>query len=380
MSTDSYRRRILLAVTGLSPQVVTETVYALAVAQEMPWIPTEVHLITTSEGAKRARLSLLSEEPGWFGQLIEDYGLPEIAFNEDHIHVLRDAQDRPMEDIRSIEDNRLAADQITNRVRELTREGNSALHVSIAGGRKTMGFYLGYALSLYGRPQDRLSHVLVSAPFESSWNFFYPTPYSQVIELPNKELEDTRNASVMLAEIPFVPLRHGLDERLIHGEVAYVEAVESARRAFAPPRLRIDLRARRIEAAGRVFNVAPAELALLALLARRARDEADPIPTPRKSLPGQPCGDPELGRAFLSTYEEIVGEMGDTEETERALRHGMDQDYLASLLSKLRRRILDNLGPTAAEPYLVNRGRKRVGSYALELPPEAIEFGPVGEP
>ena len=30
-----------------------------------------------------------------------------------------------------------------------------------------MGFYLGYALSLYGRTQDRLSHVLVSSPYES---------------------------------------------------------------------------------------------------------------------------------------------------------------------------------------------------------------------
>jgi CRISPR-associated protein (TIGR02584 family) len=33
--------------------------------------------------------------------------------------------------------------------------------MSIAGGRKTMGFYAGYALSLYGRAQDRMSHVLV---------------------------------------------------------------------------------------------------------------------------------------------------------------------------------------------------------------------------
>ena len=37
-----------------------------------------------------------------------------------------------------------------------------------------MGFYLGYAFSLYARPQDRLSHVLVSSPFESHPEFFYP--------------------------------------------------------------------------------------------------------------------------------------------------------------------------------------------------------------
>ena len=39
--------RTLLCVTGLSPQVVTETLYALAVAQQPAWIPDEVHIVTT---------------------------------------------------------------------------------------------------------------------------------------------------------------------------------------------------------------------------------------------------------------------------------------------------------------------------------------------
>ena len=42
-----FPRRILLAVSGLTPQIVTETLYALAVIQKPAWIPTEVHLITT---------------------------------------------------------------------------------------------------------------------------------------------------------------------------------------------------------------------------------------------------------------------------------------------------------------------------------------------
>lgn len=37
-----------------------------------------------------------------------------------------------------------------------------------------MGFFVGYALSLFGRAQDRLSHVLVSDPFESLTDFYYP--------------------------------------------------------------------------------------------------------------------------------------------------------------------------------------------------------------
>lgn len=68
--TASYRRRILLAVTGLPPQVVTETLYALAIGREDPFIPTEIHVITTSEGTQRIRQSLFSDRPGWFYRLL----------------------------------------------------------------------------------------------------------------------------------------------------------------------------------------------------------------------------------------------------------------------------------------------------------------------
>jgi hypothetical protein len=57
--------RTLLAVTGLSPQVVTETVYALARAHPRA-LPTEIHVVITAEGAERARLALFSRVPRWF--------------------------------------------------------------------------------------------------------------------------------------------------------------------------------------------------------------------------------------------------------------------------------------------------------------------------
>jgi len=37
-----FARRILLAVSGLSPQIVTETLYALAADEFAPFVPTEV--------------------------------------------------------------------------------------------------------------------------------------------------------------------------------------------------------------------------------------------------------------------------------------------------------------------------------------------------
>ena len=175
------KHKILLAVTGLSPQIVTETLYALAVGQDTPWVPDEIHLITSCEGAERARLSLLDPVAGQFHALCRDYpSLATASFPPGNIHLIRDGAGQPLSDIRTPEDNALAADTIHAVVRSLTEDPDTELHVSIAGGRKTMGFFLGYALSLFGRPQDRLSHVLVSEPFENSWAFFYPTPYENI--------------------------------------------------------------------------------------------------------------------------------------------------------------------------------------------------------
>ncbi len=223
---ETYPRRVLVAVTGLSPQVVTETLYALAVQRRPPFIPTEVVLVTTRTGAEHAWLMLLSEDQGWFHRFCQDYGLTGIAFAENSIRILPDSQGNLADDIRTPEDNECAADYLADLVRELTQDPSCALHVSIAGGRKTMGYYLGYALSLYGRLQDRLSHVLISPPFESHPQFFYPTCAQRIIYALDKQQTplDSSQAKVMLAEIPFVSLRHGLPEALLHGKARFSEA------------------------------------------------------------------------------------------------------------------------------------------------------------
>ena len=333
------------------------------------FLPTEIHLLTTTEGAKRAQLALLSEEPGWFYRLCRDYGLPEIAFNPDNIHVLNGDQGQALDDIRTPQDNHRAADDITNMIREFTADETSALHVSIAGGRKTMGYYAGYALSLFARAQDRLSHVLVSEPFESSWDFFYPTPYRRVITTRDNKLADTAEAEVSLAEIPFVSLRHGVDENLRQGHASFSEVVVCAQRALQPPRLRLNLPGKFIEAAGIIIKLPPAQLALLSVFARRALAGKGPLHAPLKEVP-----DLEWAARFLAEYRLIrCNEMDDVERTERALKRGMTGDYFSSHLSKLHDR-LKKVSGGAAEPYLIDDGRCRPRRYRLRLPPEAIEY------
>jgi CRISPR-associated protein (TIGR02584 family) len=358
----------LLAVSGLSPQIVTETLYALAADPVAPFIPTEVHLITTLEGAQRAELSLLSEDLGWFHKLCRDYNLPNIAFSRDHIHIMCDSNGRGMDDIRSLDDNRAAADFITAKVRDFSADSECALHVSIAGGRKTMGFYLGYALSLYGRSQDRLSHVLVSEPFENSIEFFYPTPYSRVLQTRDGKLADTAKAEITLAEIPFVSLRHGLPERLLSGHASFNETVLAAQAALAAPELVIDLPSRSIRAGGLRIEMPPAELALLAVFARQTIKGGQALSAPPKGSP-----DLEWAERFLLEYRACHHSMADMDSTEHALKAGMEGEYFSQRKSKLEKRLKTALGPASVH-YLIDDGGVRPRRYALTLAPDAVRF------
>lgn len=45
----AYPRRVLFSVLGLSPQILTETLYALMKSDES-FVPTEVHVLTTTKG------------------------------------------------------------------------------------------------------------------------------------------------------------------------------------------------------------------------------------------------------------------------------------------------------------------------------------------
>lgn len=360
-------RRILLAVTGLTPQVVTETLYALW-RDGRDALPHEVHVLTTTEGAERARLALLSEQPGWFARLRGDLALPPIAFDESHIHTLRSADGQPLADIRSAADNAAAADQIAEFVRQLTADLGTAVHVSLAGGRKTLGFFAGYALSLWGRSQDRLSHVLVSEPFESSWEFFYPTPYERIIQTRDGRIADCADAEVSLADIPFVRLRHGLPAELRDGRASFAQAVAAAQGHLGPPRLVLDLRHQRVDAAGRTFDLPPADLAFLAWFARRAQ----------RGLPGVQCpsdGAPSAdhAQAYLNEYRRIRGFLDDDAATLRRYAAGMAKADFEERKSKLKRALQRALG-TAAAPYTVTGEGRRPMRYRLALLADAISI------
>ncbi|MBI3935952.1 MAG: TIGR02584 family CRISPR-associated protein [Betaproteobacteria bacterium] len=366
---ESYPRRILLAVTGLSPQIVTETLYALAIAHEPAWVPTEVQVLTTARGADNARLNLLSEEPGWFHRLRRDYGLPEIAFGPENIHIMRRPDGSTLEDILDNADNVAVADFITEHLRALTADDNASLHVSIAGGRKTMGFYVGYALSLFGRAQDRLSHVLVSPPFESLHEFFYPTPSMRVIrERPGQAL-DAKNARVWLGDIPFVRLRDGLPKQLLEGSARFSEAVAEAQKALPPLSLILDPASRAVIAGGESFTLKPAEFAFYLMLAERGR----------KHQAGAHWSDKALEHEIRQCYARVI--KPNSGDFVRFEEHGMSKDNFNARKAHINKALTRALGERRAAPYLISAlepfsdpQKRRCRPYGLLVPAEAIRI------
>lgn len=132
-------KNILLAITGASPQVVTETLYALHADGKA--LPDEMFIITTL-GTKAMLMDGLFEQ-GHLAALQDEYRMPALKFDESHIWLIEDENGQPIDDAKSIADQTYMADFITRKVFELTEQADTAIHASIAGGRKTMAFYLG---------------------------------------------------------------------------------------------------------------------------------------------------------------------------------------------------------------------------------------------
>lgn len=363
-------RRILLAVTGMSPQIVTETLYALGVggnrtdAQE-PFIPTEIHLLTTTTGAQEARTALLHEDGGQFHTLLADYPqLGQPRFDDTCIHIIRDAQGNPLADIRTPEENASAADTITALMAELTNDPDSTLHVSIAGGRKTMGFYLGYAFSLFARPQDELSHVLVSSPFEGHPEFFFKPATPRRLTTRDGRNIDTADAVITLAKIPVVRLRHGQPQSLLDGKATFNETVSAIQKSIEPARLRIDLRNKQVWCGGESVKLQAILLAWLAWWAHRRLSDAAPTNWRMASA-----------QEFLDIYRQVVGlHSAMYEKTCERLKEGMEKNFFSENNAKLKAALRRQL-QLSATPYFIQTSGKRPNTvYSLVLPASMIEL------
>ena len=211
-------KNILLAVTGLSPQVITETLYALHQNNRKV---DRIHVITTRDGKEKIYADLLAGKSGYYFQYLEEYGLEpsSIDFGPNNVHVVSDEHGNEIPDIIRESDNEHLIKKCLELTFGFTSDPENCVLFSVAGGRKTMSSCLTLAAQMYGRNQDRLYHVLVSPEFESSRDFYYPPKKSRSVELRDKNgqpfFKETRYAEVNLIHIPFVSIRDQLAPDLL---------------------------------------------------------------------------------------------------------------------------------------------------------------------
>ena len=133
-----------------------------------------MHLITTRKAPENAWLTLLDLHLGPVWPALPRLRAAADHLDSQHIHLIRDSNGQPLIDIRTPDENARLPTASPPRCANSLPTPTMALHrLWIAGGRKTMGFYL-YASRCLAREQDRLSHVPVGEPFEGNHKFYYP--------------------------------------------------------------------------------------------------------------------------------------------------------------------------------------------------------------
>jgi CRISPR-associated protein (TIGR02584 family) len=364
------RSTVLFSVLGLSPAVITETVWALA--HETPAvIPDRVVALTTRRGRDELRRQVF--ETGAWDRLRKTLKAEPLQLlfgdNADSVRLFSGpGQSADLDDVLTAADNEVVADFILGNLRQFTEDAEVRVIASLAGGRKTMGALTALCMSLLGRAGDRLVHVLAESPFDEHLEppFLFPAPDVHVYRTRDGRAIRRRDAVITLCDVPFVPLRRLFERDLGHTAGGYMRLVESASgevRDLTPdPRLRFDVLAGTCTADGTRVPLNELEFLTYFLIAgRRKRDEA--AYTSAEDL-----------RA--ATEQGLAGLLGAGDrryrwlDAARRLLNGKGKEFrkIPSTIGQKLVRALGDLKARRCSPLTATRGR-----YELRLPRENIE-------
>lgn len=354
-------KNVLFLVTGMTPQIITETVWALACDpnNNNPWIPDEIYVLSTEDGLNQIKATLFDD--GIFEQFKKDYPiLKNTNFQQENLHIIQH-NDLVLRDLKTPKDNELAANLICQKIRDFTNQNDIVLHVSIAGGRKTMGFYAGYALSLYGRACDRMSHVLVESEFESAIKFYYPTPTDVFVEqrFTGKKL-NAKNAQIWLAEIPFVRLRNSLPKDSLVTQAGFSDVVNSINLALKPISVSLDSKQKKVIIDNiKECALTPKEFSIYYLVAQITLN-GETLYYPSKEIDTD-----FIGEKHQKRFNQIYGQYKTKDDIV------VDFTYLSTALSTMKRKFIKAFGVDIYQQICI----QSVGSgYALKLPTTQIQL------
>lgn len=373
-------KEILVCVAGATPQVITETIFALS--QKSPPVNIdEIFIITTKKGKEKITEDLIKK--GILNSLIEEYNLPHFKFSEKSIITLT-IDGMEIDDIRNSTESEIAADTIVQFIYELTKDHTSRLHCSIAGGRKTMSFYLGAALQLFGRPQDRLYHVLVSPEFEANPEFFYPPkiPRQIVCRLEDGSIRmiSTDRARIELAEIPFLRLRDKIDLKYSSFREIIATSQSEIDIAVMQPEIKIKLKERKIRLGNNILTFSPLLSAIYTFFLKRKIDC-------NLSHACFSCNDCYVNinkmteKPYIDEIASIYGYLYDedpvkTEDFKRNYTQKYADENFRSYISKINREIVHAIKDESVAQYCLIKSIRKYGStlYGVSVDKRKIKI------
>ena len=186
-------RKILIISGGASPAVVTETVWKLF-QRDPPFVPDAIHLVMTSHAESLCQRRGLLGADGKLAELFRAFGHTYIEPQIDiPLYTSGPQEGQKTPDIRDETENILYGNLITRLVKTYAGQDDTQIHMSLAGGRKIMSWYAGAAMSLFGRAQDELSHVLVKSPsgrpelIEFAKDFWWPGQPVNPVHFENRQ-------------------------------------------------------------------------------------------------------------------------------------------------------------------------------------------------
>jgi CRISPR-associated protein (TIGR02584 family) len=372
---------VLLAVTGMTPAVLTETVWALA--HENPSvIPDTVVVVTTRKGRELLTNEVLSPltaggDDLWsclrkaiLGKKLEQ-GDKRLNLEPPRVITApnpRTGRSIELEDFRTSAENDAMADFVLEQVRGFVGNPGINLITSIAGGRKTLGALLYASMSLLGRETDRLTHVLVSEPFDSfgvTPRFYYPKQPAQQLKTAEGRILLAAQAQIDLGDIPFVPLRNLFERDLVTQPHSFTELVKRCRAKVNEAvhrnvKLTIRRSANKITVNGVDVKTTTVQQVLMLFMTDQAT-----LPVRLHKIHSYASAVDDLKKFALRIGKPFANQ------------NTFSEDDIKRNLSDLRDRIKEAVG---ASNYLIDclPGRKRenksIPMFSLDLPPSAISI------
>lgn len=365
----------LLAVCGLAPQVITETLYAL---NQQGTQVDAIRILTTRAGKDACIGQLLRSSDGEYYNYMEQYGYDpvKVDFAPRHIKSALNEDGTEIHDIDTEEENERFLQLCMDETFNLTKDANNRVLFSVAGGRKTMSACLSLAAQCYARPQDRIYHVLVSpSEFLNCRDFFFPPKIPQMVDVKTADNNpcrmETSLAQITLVPMPFFPLRAQLTASMLQHPESPASLMLSLIREVRHE-LTIDMLERKIVWKGVELDVSAARLAVYALLALNKKE----FDCNRSSC--QECERCYLTFEQISEKQDLLTKLYLKMTTREVRKNGianLDNLEFSSYRSKLNKEIVHCFGEYEARKLQVDSvGQRPVTRYGIRLEKDRIKI------